>query len=154
MLEILIYISLLALLSAGVIQVVLTLASGAKELRHDRLVAQAAELALETLVREIRQGSEVLAASSVFGSNPGILVLRTVQSPGSQVQVSRTFSIASSRLQKQDDSGPAEFLIGPDAPISSLIFWHLPGANSDLITIELIFQDKTFYASAVLRSKY
>ena len=51
MLEILIYIGLLALLSAGVIHVVLTLASGAKELRSDRLTAQAAELALETLVR-------------------------------------------------------------------------------------------------------
>lgn len=154
MLEILIYIALLALLSAGVVQVVLTLASGAKELRRDRLTAQAAELALETLVREIRQGSEVLVASSVFGSNPGILTLRTVQSPGSQTQVSRTFSLVSSRLQKQDDSGQAEFLSGPEAPISSLIFWHLPTANSDLVTIELVFQDKTFYASAVLRSKY
>ena len=154
MLEILIYIGLLALLSAGVIQVGLTLASGAKELRSDRLTAQAAELALETLVREIRQGSEVLVAASVFGSNPGTLVLRTVQSPGSQVQVSRTFFLASSRLQKQDDSGPAEFLTGPEAPISSLIFWHLPGANSDLVTVEITFQDKTFYASAVLRAKY
>lgn len=154
LIEILIYIAILVLLSVGVVQIVLTLTSGAKELRTERRIQAAAETGLETLIREIRQASDVILGSSVFGSNPGTLVLKTVQPPGSQTSVNRAFSLSSSRLQRQDGSGPAEFITGPEASISELIFWHSVATSSSLITIKLTSGDKTFYGSAVLRAKY
>lgn len=154
LIEILIYIAILALLSAGVVEVILTLASGAKELRSERRTAAAAELALETLVREIRQASDVIVTSGVFGTSPGKLVLRTAASPGSQTQVNRAFSLVSSRLQRQDDSGASEFITGSEVSISELVFWYSAATSSSLITIKLTSGDKTFYGSAVLRAKY
>jgi len=151
--EILIYASILAILVIAVVRIVLTSSLSVSELNSDKKIVTTGQVAMEAIIREIRQASDV-TGSSVFSSNPGVLSLRTVQSPGSQVVVTRDFSLASGRLYKQDDIGGAEYVTAPETPISGLTFWHSSATSSSLITIQIIIGSKTFYGSAVLRSKY
>lgn len=154
LIEILIYVALLAVLVAAIVQVIPTLGKSARALRSERRLANAADLAIESLIRDIRQASEIITSSSSFGVNPGVLVLRLPQAPGSQTIVSRTFSLSSSRLQRQDDLGLTEFLTPPEVLLSNLVFWHKSATTSEIITIQITLDSENFYGSAVLRSKY
>jgi len=162
LIEALIYIFVLLILVSGTVTAISILSQSGYGLRAERRIINAGEASAETLTREIRQASDVLLPSSTLGSSPGVLALRTVQSPGSQTPVTRTFSLLNSRLQKQDDSGAPEFLTGPEATITELFFWHSVTGASALVTFKFTvesgqgaaFKQKTFYGSAILRAKY
>ena len=161
LLEVLLYVLILAVLTGAIIRVLLTSGASISELRSERRIAAAGELALETLIREIRQASDVLGTSS-FGVNPGTLSLRTVQSPGSSSVVTRTFSLVSGRLAKQDDSGAPELISAPEVSITNLTFWQQATTSSAIVSVKMTLQSgrdqslesKTFYGSAILREKY
>ncbi|MBI2023975.1 type II secretion system protein [Candidatus Giovannonibacteria bacterium] len=152
--EAILYIAILGILGVSVVNLILTSSATVRQIRSERRIASVGEAAMENLVREIRQASDVLDASSVFSSNPGILSLRTVSFPGSSTVITRTFSLGSGRLQKQDDLGSPEYITPPEASISQLVFWHSATSTSDLISFQLTVDSKNFYGSAVLRSKY
>ena len=162
LIEMLVYVSMLVLLTVGVIRLVLTLSFNFAEIRVERRLMASSDLALETLVREIRLASSVVTSSSVFGTSPGKLVISTFRSPTDLTPVVRTFTINASRLTSQDDSGPQEFLTPPEVQITNLTFWHLATTTSRLVTVKIILEagqgrvleSKTFYDSAVLRQNY
>lgn len=152
---------MLAVLLISAVELILISSKTILGMRSERIIFSAGEGAMETLIREIRQASDVVPASSSFGVNPGVLVLRTVQTPGGSGIITRTFSLSSERLTK-NDGGADEFLTPPEARIKSLFFWHSSTSTSDAIKIEMTIEagdsrsleTKTFYGTAVLRAKY
>jgi len=162
LIETVVYVALFGLITIGVLRLVLGVSFNAAEIRSERRIASAGELGLETLGREIRAASEVTLASSVFGSSPGTLTLKTVTSPSDATEVIRTFSLSSSRLTRQDASGPEEFLTPADVNITNLTFWHSATSTSEMVSFQVTieagqgraFESKTFYGSAVLRERY
>lgn len=161
LLEIIIYVAMLAILLISAVQLVLISSKIVLGTRSERAIFSTGEGAMETLVREVRQASEVIPSSSNFGVNPGTLVLRTTQAPGGPTVITRTFSLSSERLIK-NDGGADEFLTPPEARIKSLFFWHSATSTSDAIKIEMTIEagdsrnlvTKKFYGTAVLRAKY
>jgi prepilin-type N-terminal cleavage/methylation domain-containing protein len=162
LIEMVVYVAILALLTVGVIRLVLILSFNFAEIRAERRLMASSDVALETLVREVRLASAVATSSSIFGTSPGKLVLQTFRSPIDLTPVVRTFTINAARLTRQDDSGPQEFLTPPEVKITNLTFWHLATSTSILSTLKITIEagqgkaleSKTFYASAVLRQNY
>ncbi len=162
LIETIVYVTILALISVVAVRLVLAVSINTAEIRSERKIISNGELALETLIREIRQASAIAISPSVLGTSPGTLVLTTIASPGSSVAVTRTFSLSGSRLSRQDDSNPSEFITSSDVSITQLTFWHAATTTSSLITIQLTLEagqgrfkeSKSFYGSAVLRSGY
>ena len=162
LLEILVYVAILALIATAAVRLVLAVSINASEVRSERKIIANGELAMETLVREVRQASDLEAALSVFGTSPGTLALTTVSVPEGSAVVTRKFSMSAFRLSRQDGSSAAEFITSPDVTITNLTFWQGATTTSKLITVKLTLEagqgqfkeSKTFYGSAVLRSGY
>ena len=153
LLEVVIYIAILAVVSVVVIESVLSVYKAFGRLRVDRRINLNGDTAIETMVREIRSATTTDLSVSVFGFSPGILKVG-----------GRTFSLAGADglLQAQDSSGPAQDITS-DVDVTSLFFYRETNvAPSEIIKIELTLsagdgsfnKTKNFYGSAVLRGKY
>ncbi len=161
LIEIMIYVTMLAVLLAATVEIVLVSSNGMSSIRSERKIFAAGEGAMETIIREIRQASDVYTEFSVFILDPGTLALKTVQTPGGSTVITRIFSLNSERIQKSDDGAP-EFITPPDVRITSLIFWHNATTSSNLITVKIMaetgsdknYRSHAFYGSATTRAKY
>src|SRR3989338_582754 len=161
LIEIIIYVALLAAIVLSAVEIVLISARSVSEMWVERRIFTAGEGAMETILRDIRQSTDIALGSSTFGTNPGALALRIPQDPGSSTIITRIFSLSSERLQKNDD-GASELLTPPEARITSLIFWNSATTTSSLVSVKLTiesgdqknYKSHAFYGSAVLRAKY
>lgn len=161
LIEIIIYVSLLAIIMISAVEIVFISARSVSEMRSERKIFTAGETAMETVIRDVRQATSVIPSSSAFGANPGVLAIRIPQTPGSSTIITRIFSLSSERLQKNDD-GASEFLTPPETRIKSLIFWNSSTTTSNLVSVKMTiesgdqksYKSHTFYGSAVLRSQY
>lgn len=162
LLEAIVYIGVLALIVAGAVRLTLSSSFNLGEIRAEREIFADGEFAMQSMIREIRLASAVVTAVSVVGTNPGTLVLTTLQEPGSSTEATKTFSVASERLTRQTDFSAAEFLTSPRVRITDLTFWRSLNTYSNLIRIKLTLEAgrgrslerATLYGAAVLRRGY
>ncbi len=153
--EVVIYVSSLALIAVLVIGSILSVYKAFLKTKVERRVAADGDIAMETMVRSIRSSTSVDAAASTFGVSPGVLKLNSIK-----------FYIAANTLEVQYGANTAQDLTSPDAKVTSLIFYRDfssgAGISSDIIKIEMTLQSgtgqflksKNFYGSAVLRGEY
>lgn len=157
-----VYLGILTLLVIGTVRLILSVSFNAAEIKSERSVTSNGELAMETLAREVRLAYDVATSSSIFGTSPGTLVLKTFVSTSSVATTTRSFFLSGARLARQDGAGPVELLTSKDTTISTLTFWHLSTTTSSLITVKISLEAgqgrfkeaQVFYDSAVLRDKY
>lgn len=153
-LEMLIYGSLLALLIALMANSVAALSHLIGEAKAERTTRSSAEAALERITREIRFADVVNAGASIFGTNPGTLVLTSID-PFTEAAQTITITLSANRITIQKNAGLVEFLTSNKASVSNLVFRHLPnGTISDSIRIELTMDGENFYTTIVLRRSY
>ncbi len=160
--ELVVYLGILILLAVGTVRLVLGVSFNAAEVRSERRVRANGELVMEILTREVRQAYDVDASSSVFGTSPGKLVLKTFVSTSSPATTTRSFFLSGTRFARQDGQSPPELVTSQDVTINNLTFWHLSTTTSSLITAKINLEagqgrfkeEQTFYGSAVLRNKY
>lgn len=160
--ETVVYAAILALITVGALRLLLSSSFNVAEVRAERKIIANGKFALELLTREIRLSSDVISAGSTFGTNPGTLQLRSLASPGSGAEATKTFGLSASRITRQIEGGGIEYLTGADTRVIDLTFWQSANNNSKLISIKLTLEAgkgraeerATFYGSAVLRRGY
>jgi len=155
--EMIVYIAVLALVLAGVINMVLAVSSTFGELRAARQLNRSAALVLDRFSREVRDANAVVLAGSVFDTHPGELVLDY------GVGVPQVRFYLDGGTVKIDRGGSYEGdLTVPYVSTADFVFRRMAGDNSELVRLEMTMtstsgkasKTETFYASSVVRGSY
>src|SRR3989344_3109229 len=136
LLEIVVYVSILAVVAVLVVGSILSIYQAFAKTRVERRLALNGDVALETIIRDVRAAESFDAGISVFGTNPGVL----------QINI----------------GGPTENLTSSDVSVTNLIFYATSTDNSKMIRVEFTLEagsgkfqkTKNFYGSAVMRGAY
>ncbi|KKT29538.1 hypothetical protein A3G55_01390 [Candidatus Giovannonibacteria bacterium RIFCSPLOWO2_12_FULL_44_25] len=154
LLEIVVYVSILAVVAVLVVGSILSIYQAFAKTRVERRLALNGDVALETIIRDVRAAESFDAGISVFGTNPGVLQINIGGS-------TEKFSLSDVVLQIQK-GGPAENLTSSDVSVTNLIFYATSTDNSKMIRVEFTLEagsgkfqkTKNFYGSAVMRGAY
>ncbi|QQG42782.1 MAG: type II secretion system protein [Candidatus Giovannonibacteria bacterium] len=149
-LETVVYIGILAVIAVLALGAILSVYQSFAKTQIERKLALSGDVALETMVKELRAATTTSPAG-VFGASPGALQLGP-----------KRFFISGSTLQVKDGAGSLENLTASDVTVSALIFYKTASTNSEIVKIEMALQagsgifskTKNFYGSAVLRGNY
>ncbi len=147
-----IYISLLTIISLVVVNTVVSLSTSYRNLTALRAVEHSGIDAMERMSRDIRSATSIDLTHSTFGSSPSTLTL---------VQTSTTTKFyVQSGVMKVDVNGTYS---GPltitNSSVTSFILTHLTSSNSDAVKIDLtisgtsgtVTRTKNFHSTIVLR---
>ena len=151
LLETVIYIGLIGVMLAISTSAIISMYRTFGILRAERSVSLNGDIAMETMIRDIRTATSTDISISVFRQDPGVLRVGTT-----------TFSLTGAALQRQIDSGPAQTITGDDARVTSLVFYRDTSSESDMISVRMTIssgngffaRQKQYYGSAVLRGSY
>jgi type II secretory pathway pseudopilin PulG len=160
LIEMLVYVGILTLLSVVIASTILAMQKSWATIKVQKNVALSAEGSLERMIREIRNAKSVNTSSSVFNTNPGILVLNTEDLSGTAI--SMKFYLSTSTLNLQEASNTPEQIILNTATSTSLIFRHIITPKSEAVRVELQLKStyrgqsdtRNFYNTAILRGSY
>lgn len=157
--EILIYVAVLVAVSALAVQTLLLIHSSLAEIRVRRTLNGTAAVAMERMVRVIRDARSVSIGSSVFNTSPGILEVVGSESPA----VSYRFSVTNGTLNLLGGSNPVEPLTPSGVIVTNLVFRMMSAsAISSGVKVELTLAAASrratttinFYDSILLRNSY
>ncbi len=151
MLEVVVYLALLGLIGVATISSMLSVYNAYGRTRVERKLNLNGDIAIETMVRGIREATSTDIGASTFGVSPGVLKMGE-----------KTFSINGASDALQVDDGFGAQAITSDASVTSLIFYRDATTTSEIIKIELALsagrgsfnKTKNFFGGAVLRGKY
>lgn len=155
--EMLIYIAILVLMLAVIMNIVISVVSSGRIIKALRTVENSALASLERITRETRQAESVNLASSVLDTNPGHLTLQGLDALGTPRTVE--FYLSSGVLMFSEDGVEVGALTQADAQVTSLVFRRFSGPNAEGIRTEITIESGTsthyrsndFYSSVVLR---
>lgn len=159
LIEILVYIAILAVLSVAAVNMLLLVSSSLAEIRVTRSINAAAASSLERIIRQIRDADAVNVGSSTLGSSPGVLSLSGSESP---VLIHR-FSVSGGTLFFQSGSNTPIGLTASGLTVTNLVFRLITtSTTSQAVKVELTLAASTgkatttqnFYGTAVLRNSY
>lgn len=159
--EMLIYVVVATTVGIAVVQSLLNFSEALSRLSVKEDLNQSARVAMERMIREIRDAHDVYQPDSVLDTDPGILVLDMASAIGTS---QLTFNGTSSQLTVTDTNGNTETLIRSNVTLDYLIFEYFEATNTDAEIIRIVMtltatngdyqQTETFYGSAVLRRSY
>jgi hypothetical protein len=158
--ETVVYVSILALVSLVLVNSLYSLGRSYQSMRRVESIETTAQVALEKMVRNIRNASSVNIASSQLGLVNGSLTINSVDDTGAVTPI--RFFLQNGRVRIEEngiDRGPLSPL---DANVTELVFHRITTAQSEAVKIEMKVessrgsevQTKKFYSTAVLRGSY
>ncbi len=158
--EILIYILLLGLLLAAIINSTLLLAKSYRNVKATRSIESSAISSMDRMTREIRNATSINTGASSLNVNPGILALNTTTASGTSQTI--RFYTSSGKLIMERDGSTVGQLTFSDSNVSNLIFRSISTTTSEAVKIEMSIQSSTstsfitknFYQTVILRSSY
>ncbi len=154
--EMVIYVTILSIVSVVLVNTLLSFTGSYKELQALRIVDRSGMDVFERLSRTIRSSTSIDTGSSVFGSNPGVLVL--VETEGLVSTTTRFY--LDNGIVKMDING---VYYGPlsltSADINSLVFRKTDNPNTSAIKIEMsvsgtvgnVTKQKNFFLTTVTK---
>lgn len=153
--EMLVYISVLLVVSVVVVNVIISFSDVLDEQRIKGKIAHTGNGALERMVREIRNADTVDLVNSTFDTGNGVLALANV---GNTV----TFTATSSGIDLLVGGGVTTPLVNDEVTVDSLMFHYYTTGNTELVRVILTVSatssdatfTETFYGGAVLRGSY
>ncbi len=157
--ETIIYVALLVLIVGITIVSIVSMVQSQRNIKSNLLIQESAMVALDRMVREIRDSSGV-DVSSTFGSNPGILKLNGTDISNNSRTVE--FYVNSGRLMLKENGVVSGPLTLASVTVSNLVFRFLDTASSDAVKIEMTLvagtgetqKTENFYTTTILRSSY
>lgn len=161
LIEIIIYIAILAVISVLVVETIVGASEVFGKARVKRALTLEGRSAMERMMREIRLATSVDTVGSVFGGHPGRLKLNTVVSSSDSTPTVREFLISGKNVVLREGSQDISLL--SSASTTNLVFRYIQsGDTSEAIKIELGIEDgagrnfihANFYSTAVLRGSY
>ena len=159
--EILVYISILTLLSFVAISSIIVMGKSFRSFSTSRDITEAGTIAMERMVREIRTGTDIDDANSVFNANPGQLALVTIDEFSGATSTSR-FYISGGRLILLEATS-TQMLTQDEVTIGNLMFTKLiNGSSTEGVMIKLSIRGgsgsstrtEIFRGGAILRGEY
>jgi hypothetical protein len=114
---------------------------------------------MNRLLYDIRSASST-DATSVWGSNPGTLVLHNYDSSGNATTT--TYTATGGMVRVAQGTGSAQPLLPSDVDVSNFTLYHITTTQSEavrwILTLRAATTTKqvsaTFYGTAVLRGSY
>lgn len=161
LIEIIIYISIFAMISIVVINSFVVVVNSFAETRSTRDLLESGNTSLERISREIRQAKSIDIGNSTFASSPGVLQLNSTNAGGNPRIVK--FAVVNGALNLYQDGVLTGNLVGANISVTSLIFRRIAvTANVEAVKIEMTLQDnrsktlhsENFYDTVLLRGAY
>lgn len=157
-LELIIYMALLALFMLLVVNTILVMSGSYRKLSLSRTIANSAATSMERITREIRQATDVDVAQSILNAENGKLRLLTTNDDGYAQTVSFALNDGAINVYEND------LLVGPltksFASTTALIFRVYSNLRSKAVSVEMTIQaqkgteikTETFNTTIVLRN--
>jgi Tfp pilus assembly protein PilW len=160
LIETLVYVFILSLLSGAIVMSLLSLSHSYAAIQSSVAIESAASVALERMVRDLRNATSIDSANSTFNSSPGVLSLNSEDSSGNPLTL--RFSVSSSQIRLSENNVDIGPLTSSKARVTRLVFIPVTTSRSESIKIEMTvesgqgdnYKTRAYYASAVLRSSY
>lgn len=158
LIELIIYIAFLAAITLLAIESIVSVMKGLSAMRVDQSINESATTALERISRETRNALSVDTTNSILNTNPGKLVLNTLDA--SSTVIAMEFYVANGQIGIRKAGVDAGSLMTKYATTTSLIFRQSTTTNSTAIKVELSLQDTrsssttpplSFYDTIILR---
>jgi type II secretory pathway component PulJ len=158
--EMIVYLAIFAAVSILVINAFIVMTKSFSVSRTNRDLMESGSVAMERMVREIRQATSIDTSNSVLSSNPGTLQLNSTDINGASVSVK--FVTSSGALNLYQGGTLTGNLLGSNISVTNLIFRRMVTTNGEGVKIEMTLQDnrtpaartENFYDTIILRGEY
>jgi prepilin-type N-terminal cleavage/methylation domain-containing protein len=155
LIEVLVYMAVLTVIAFALVTTFLSFDTTLVRNRTERIVAEEARVALDTMTQSIRNATGVNVALSTIGSSPGALALDV----DGDVALFYVLNGVLMYALNGEDVSP---LTSDAVTIEDITFNHFVGSSTDLVRITLtLFSEtkaasttRTFYSSGVVRNTY
>ena len=152
LIEMIIYVAILVLMLAVVVEVVLSVARNDRIISAVKVIENSAITTNERIGREIREAESVASTTSIFNTHPGKLIL-------TQGSTTTEFYLSNNRIYLKENGVVMGALTEADARATSLIFRYYATSTSERVRVEMTIEAGTsthyrvenFYSSAVTR---
>lgn len=153
--EMLVYVAVLMLISAGSITLLLTLADNVERQQANQLVTRSAQSTLERMLKDIRGADAVDTFYSALETSPGVLVL-TADATTTE------YSLTGGQIMLEVDGTVLGPLTEENVTVEGVTFFRYDNSLTELVRVELTLSatvgestvTETFNASATLRGSY
>lgn len=162
MIEMVIYMAILAVVSILVVGVIIMMMRAFGRIKVGREIDDSAQAAMGRMINEIRYATSTSVAASTFGSGSGKLILNTTDR-STLAGISTEFSLSGGAVRIKEGGGTYQNLTSGDVQVTALTFNHIVEANtSEAIKIQMTItatrgsyqKTANFYDTAVLRGSY
>src|SRR3989344_1000061 len=140
LLEALVYVALLVLILMFLISSLLSVMRVIAEVRISRNLNNSAVVALERLVRDIREAGDVDEDESVLGAHPGKLVITASDQDGNFTTTEFYLTAGILLVEKGGASGVP--LTSSDLEVGNLVFRHIVSSSSQAVKIEMTLRNR------------
>lgn len=155
----LIYVSIVTITLAIVVNVCLTLSRSYSSLREAKDIGNAVTVGLETMVREIRGAESVDTANSSLATSTGRLTLSTTENGAASTV---EFYLATSTIHMKRGGVYEGPLTLSNVSVTELTFNHIASSTLQAVKIEMVVQTgsgsttrtERLYDTVVLRGSY
>jgi hypothetical protein len=156
--EALVYSAILLIVLVFIVQTVISITQTHRQIKLAQSLETSGSLAMERILREVRNSSEIDTAGSVLGSSPGTLRLSGIDDSGAYTL---TFDLNGGKVRIARNGGAPGDLSLSEVRVDTLIFRRLSNTNSEAVKIEMYLSGGTgsttktldLYGTAVVRNK-
>lgn len=146
--EILVYVAVLAIVVGAVFSFLLWAAQSQIEASSKRRATLEGSKVLELIAKEVREATSVYISTSVFGSNPGQLSLKTQKSvPTGEQETFVDFFVCETRLCMKKESQNPLALTSLDIAVDNLVFSRVVSGVTSSLQVKLTLSSKGNQAS-------
>jgi Tfp pilus assembly protein PilW len=144
-LEMMLYIVILSFMLAIIINILVVMNKSVRQLHALKSVETSGTFAMERIVRESRNASSIITASSTLDASPGVLVLSDGSTSPRVVQ----FSLQNGQLRMKENGIDLGALTQGDASVTSLVFTKITTTHSTAVKAQMTIESgtSTFYRS-------
>jgi len=160
LIELLVYIFLLSVIVLILINTVMAMVISHRNIKIIRTIESSAASSMERMTREIRNAISVDVGSSILNTNPGKLVLNTLDVGGGAKIVE--FYVDNGILKVKEQGVYRGPLSATRTRVNNLVFRQIDSTNSEAVIIEMQLEATTsqrvvnhnFYDTVILRGSY
>lgn len=160
LIETVLYITLLAVVMVVIVQMLVYVGGIYRHIKLERELEVSGTVALESMLREIRNATDVSSGQSMLEASPGWITLSGVDEGG--VPYTVKFDVSSGALRIAKDSETPAAITSESVSVSYLLFDYVSSSHSKAVRVELevsgnsggINKTERFYGFAVLRGSY
>lgn len=160
MIETVLYIVLLVFVMGVIVQTLVAMTGVYRNIKLTHELESSGTIAMESMLREIRNASHVAVSGSILSSSLGQLSISGTDQSGISYVI--TFDVSAGTIRISKDGSEPVALTSLSGTVTYLAFTHLINPNSEAVRIELQMsgtagaaaKTERFYGFTVLRGSY